>query len=57
MGSDSLGQRYITPRDAIYTRKSDVIIVGRGITKSADPQEAAKQYQEAAFSAYRERIS
>ena len=47
----------MTPRDAIYTRKSDVIIVGRGITKAADPGEAAKQYQEAAFSAYRERIS
>ena len=34
-----------------------MIIVGRGITKAADPQEAAKQYQEEAFTAYRERIS
>lgn len=56
-GSDSLGQRYVTSRDAILTRKSDIIIVGRGITKAADPQLAAKQFQEAAYSAYQERIS
>ena len=56
-GSDSLGQKYATPRDAILTRKSDIIIVGRGITKAANPEQAAVQYKEAAFNAYLERIS
>ena len=30
----------------------DIIVVGRGITESADPVAAAKQYQQAGYAAY-----
>ena len=55
-GSDGLGQKYATPRDAILTRKSDIIIVGRGITKADNPEQAAAKYKDAAFNAYLERL-
>lgn len=49
---DSLGQQYISPGEAITLRGADIIIVGRGITESADPVATAKLYQEAGYSAY-----
>ncbi|ELU01511.1 hypothetical protein CAPTEDRAFT_222872 [Capitella teleta] len=51
-GVDGLGQQYLTPQEVITNRESDVIIVGRGITQSANPMQAAKEYQEAGFLAY-----
>ena len=48
---DSLGQRYITPDEAILRRKTDVIIVGRGILQSGDPQQEAKKYRAAGWKA------
>src|SRR5205085_1575978 len=47
-GSDSLGQQYITPEEAILMNGSDVIIVGRGILAANDPVANARQYRDSA---------
>lgn len=49
---DELGQQYVTPELAICHHKTDVIIVGRGILKAADPLAEAKKYREAGWKAY-----
>jgi uridine monophosphate synthetase len=51
-GTDSLGQRYLTPAEVIGNRGTDIIIVGRGIVQADDPVATAMQYQEAGYSAY-----
>jgi uridine monophosphate synthetase len=51
-GKDALGQRYRTVDEIITKNRSDIIIVGRGITHAANPEIQAKLYQDRAWQAY-----
>lgn len=51
-GGDAFGQQFATPVTVITKNKSDVIIVGRGITASEDPLAEAKKYRAAGWQAY-----
>ncbi|KAK1802689.1 hypothetical protein P4O66_021186, partial [Electrophorus voltai] len=44
-GGDGLGQQYTSPVEVICSKRSDVIIVGRGILASPDRLKAAEEYR------------
>lgn len=54
---DGLSQQYNDPEYAIGQRGSDLIIVGRGIYGAQDPVAAARDYRDAGWRSYSNRIS
>ncbi|KAF6198943.1 hypothetical protein GE061_006966 [Apolygus lucorum] len=56
-GGDNLGQKYVTPRDAVLLKGGDLIVVGRAITQSPDPKDAARKMRNELWNAYAERVS
>jgi uridine monophosphate synthetase len=54
---DGMGQQYNTPQKLIGLLGTDIVIVGRGILKAADPVAEAERYRVKAWEAYEERIS
>jgi len=57
VNGDGLGQQYNTPEMLIGKLGTDIVIVGRGILKAADPATEAERYREMAWGAYQKRIS
>lgn len=54
---DGKGQQYNTPKKLVGLMGNDIIIVGRGIIKAANPRAEAERYRRSAWAAYEERIA
>ncbi|XP_062463022.1 uridine 5'-monophosphate synthase [Pezoporus occidentalis] len=55
-GGDNLGQKYLSPKEVIGEKGSDVIIVGRGILSASDRLQEAEKYRKAAWESYLSRL-
>ncbi|KAI2617464.1 Orotidine 5'-phosphate decarboxylase [Hypoxylon sp. NC1633] len=56
IAGDGLGQQYNTPTKLVGLCGTDIIIVGRGILKSASPPQEAERYRRKAWKAYLQRL-
>lgn len=56
-GGDGLGQSYSSPEHVVKTKKSDIIIVGRGVYMADNIKEAAIKYKQAGWTAYEHRCA
>ncbi|NXC38296.1 UMPS synthase, partial [Penelope pileata] len=55
-GGDNLGQKYLSPKEVISDKGSDIIIVGRGILSASDRLQQAEKYRKAAWESYISRL-
>ncbi|KAM8806736.1 uridine 5'-monophosphate synthase [Eudromia elegans] len=55
-GGDDLGQKYLSPKEVISEKGSDIIIVGRGILSASDRLQEAEKYRKAAWESYLSRL-
>ncbi|NWV68140.1 UMPS synthase, partial [Malurus elegans] len=55
-GGDNLGQKYLSPKEVISEKGSDIIIVGRGILAVSDRLQEAERYRKAAWESYMSRL-
>ncbi|KAH8384164.1 hypothetical protein KR009_012320 [Drosophila setifemur] len=53
---DQLGQQYQTPEHVVKERGADIGVVGRGILKAANPEQAAQTYRDRLWAAYKDRV-
>ena len=56
ISKDKIDQQYRTPDDAIIRDNCDIIIVGRGIYDSDEPEKTAEIYKFLAWNAYQLKI-
>lgn len=56
VSGDDLGQQYNSPSSVILEGGADVAVVGRGITKAGNPENAAKEYKDLLWAAYLQRV-
>lgn len=56
ISGDNLGQKYLSPKEVIGEKGSDIIIVGRGILSASDRLQEAEKYRKAAWESYLNRL-